>query len=161
MAAGSSVLQYTALYCGWKACRRQGCIAIQPGVLWQETELLVSQGRQLCRDTARGSRLGAGPTRRRWAGRAGTGAQAAGTQGAGARGEHRRQADAGQARNRGARQAGTRQTGGTGVRGRAAWAAWARCWPGGCALDALGLFSTQFDSLLFLSQFLDIVREPG
>ena len=31
----------------------------------------------------------------------------------------------------------------------------------GCALGALGLFSTWFDSVLFLSQFLDIVREPG
>ena len=40
-------------------------------------------------------------------------------------------------------------------------------WPGraagpvGCALGALSLFSTRFDSVLFLSQFLDIVREPG
>ena len=31
----------------------------------------------------------------------------------------------------------------------------------GCALGTLGLFLTRFDSLLFLSQFLDIVREPG
>ena len=30
--------------------------------------------------------------------------------------------------------------------------------PAGCAL---GLFLTRFDSVLFLSQFLDIVREPG
>ena len=49
---GSSVLQYTALYCGWKGCRRQGCIAIQPGVSWHETRLPVSQDRQPCRDTA-------------------------------------------------------------------------------------------------------------
>ena len=33
--------------------------------------------------------------------------------------------------------------------------------PVGCALGALSLFLTQFDSVLFLSQFLDIVREPG
>ena len=33
--------------------------------------------------------------------------------------------------------------------------------PTGCALGALGLFLTQFDSVLFLSQFLDIAREPG
>ena len=31
----------------------------------------------------------------------------------------------------------------------------------GCALGALGLFFTRFDSVLFLSRFLDIVREPG
>ena len=31
----------------------------------------------------------------------------------------------------------------------------------GYALGALSLFLTQFDSILFLSQFLDIVREPG
>ena len=43
--------------------------------------------------------------------------------------------------------------------------AWAR--PGraaglaGFALDALNLFLTRFDSVLFLIQFLDIVREPG
>ena len=30
-----------------------------------------------------------------------------------------------------------------------------------CALGALSLFLTRFDSVLFLSQFLDIVREPG
>ena len=33
--------------------------------------------------------------------------------------------------------------------------------PAGCALGALSLFLTWFDSVLFLSQFLDIVREPG
>ena len=31
----------------------------------------------------------------------------------------------------------------------------------GCALSAFGLFLARFDSVLFLSQFLDIVREPG
>ena len=46
---------------------------------------------------------------------------------------------------------------GTGA-GRAAWAC---CWAVGCALGALSLFLTRFDSVLFLSQFLDIVREPG
>ena len=56
---GSSVLQYTALYCGWKSCGRPGCIAIQPGVSWHETRLPVSQDRQPCRDTAGlGARLG-------------------------------------------------------------------------------------------------------
>ena len=33
--------------------------------------------------------------------------------------------------------------------------------PTSCALGALGLFLTRFDSVVFLSQFLDIVREPG
>ena len=46
---------------------------------------------------------------------------------------------------------------GLGVRG----AAWACCWPTSCALGALGLFLARFDSVLFLSQFLDIIREPG
>ena len=40
-------------------------------------------------------------------------------------------------------------------------AAWAGCWAMGCALGALSLFLTRFDSVMFLSQFLDIVREPG
>ena len=31
----------------------------------------------------------------------------------------------------------------------------------GCALGALSLFSARFDSVFFLSHFLDIVREPG
>ena len=39
--------------------------------------------------------------------------------------------------------------------------AWACCWAAGCALGALSLFLTRFDSVLFLSQILDIVREPG
>ena len=33
--------------------------------------------------------------------------------------------------------------------------------PTGYALGALGLLLTRFDSLLFLSQFLDIVHQPG
>ena len=33
--------------------------------------------------------------------------------------------------------------------------------PAGCALGALSLFLARFDSVLFLIQFLDIVREPG
>ena len=44
---------------------------------------------------------------------------------------------------------------GTGV-GHATWAC---CWAVGCALGALSLFLTRFDSVLYLSQFLDIVRE--
>ena len=34
---------------------------------------------------------------------------------------------------------------------------WARGLAKGCALGALGLFLARFDSVLFLSQFLDIV----
>ena len=33
--------------------------------------------------------------------------------------------------------------------------------PVGCALVALSLFLARFDSVRFLSRFLDIVREPG
>ena len=33
--------------------------------------------------------------------------------------------------------------------------------PIGCALGALGLFLTRFDSVLFMSQFLDIVHKLG
>ena len=46
------------------------------------------------------------------------------------------------------------------ARGRASWAAGARAGQG-CALGALDLFLARFDSVLFLSQFLDIVRELG
>ena len=55
------------------------------------------------------------------------------------------------------RAAGARGAHCTGV-GRAAWAC---CWATGCALGALSLFLNRFDSVLFLSQFLGIVREPG
>ena len=56
--------------------------------------------------------------------------------------------------SRGAR--GVRSRGVAGTRpGR-----WARGLATGCALGALGLFSIQFDSALFLSRFLDIIREP-
>ena len=54
---------------------------------------------------------------------------------------------------RGARAAG-RGSGEAGARG-------ARGLPTGCALGALDLFSIRFDSILFMSRFLDIVREPG
>ena len=54
-----------------------------------------------------------------------------------------------------------RTRGARGARGMGARrAAWACCWVVGCALGALSLFLTRFDSVLFLSQFLDIVREP-
>ena len=46
-----------------------------------------------------------------------------------------------------------------GARGTQAWVRPGRAvGPVGCAL---GLFLTRFDSVLFLSRFLDIVREPG
>ena len=46
---------------------------------------------------------------------------------------------------------------GTGA-GRTAWAC---CWVVGYALGAFSLFLTRFDSVLFLSQFLDIVHVLG
>ena len=54
-----------------------------------------------------------------------------------------------------ARQAGARRS------GRVRSGRWACGLASGCALGALGLFSIRFDSVLFLSRFLDIVREPG
>ena len=48
-----------------------------------------------------------------------------------------------------------------GCAARALGAAWACCWAVGCALGALSLFLTRFDSVLFLSQFLDTVHEFG
>ena len=84
----------------------------------------------------------------RWAGRAGP---------AGRAGKWQAQAQASGSRRGRARRA----------RGRASWAAgarpgrWARGLATGCVLGALGLFSIRFDSVLFLSQFLDIIREPG
>ena len=69
------------------------------------------------------------------------------------------------------------QAGGAGARGALAGQqahghaerAWHRSWAcdlgaqagQGCALGALGLFLARFDSVLFMSQFLDIVCEPG
>ena len=63
------------------------------------------------------------------------------------------------------------QAGGSGTRGARSRALGARQGAGhvawtsglalGCALGALGLFSIRFDSILFLSRFLDVVCEPG
>ena len=146
---GSSVLQYTALYCGWKGCWRLGCIAIQHGVSWHETGLPVSQDRHPCRDTAGWVlvRAGVGAGERRAAGaREWAWARTAGA-------------------SESARTAGERQLGAS-VRARQGVAGaqpgrWARGLATGCALGALGLFSIRFDLVLFLSRFLDIVREPG
>ena len=64
----------------------------------------------------------------------------------------------------GARQ-GHAQARGTGARGARGTgprrAAWACCWAVCCALGALSLFLTWCNSVLFLNQFLDIVRDPG
>ena len=68
--------------------------------------------------------------------------------------------------------AGARAVGARGARGSrsgragqgwlgAGRVAWARGLALGCALGALGLFLARFDWIFFLSQFLDIVREPG
>ena len=176
-----SVLQYTGLY-----CREEGCgIVLQDGCSWLRTVLQYSllycrrrlgrlelyrntlrciatveerQGWTVLRysaqpshDTARrraaGARLGAGG---RWA-QVGAGAQAAWALG---RRPRSRSGTGAQAQATGSKRAGHGRLGGLG-------AAWVRCWPTGCALDALSLFLARFDSVLFLSQFLDIVREPG
>ena len=55
-----------------------------------------------------------------------------------------------------------RAAGACGARDTGAWhGRWACCWAVGCALGAFSLFLTRFDSVLFLSQFLDIVRDSG
>ena len=73
----------------------------------------------------------------------------------GAGGGRRMGRAAGEAQARGARQAGA------GRAGCARPGRWARGLATGCALGALGLFSVRFDSVFFLSQFLDVVRELG
>ena len=111
------------------------------------------------RQGARGRRLGAQGAR--WEGRHDMGARSAGGSASGRR--RCRQlgaagvgsAEQAAAGARGARQAGRRHA------GRARPRRWACGLATGCALGALGLFSIRFDSLLFLSRFLDIVREPG
>ena len=109
-------------------------------------------GEQALRGRARGTQAGAG-----WRGR----------RAARARG---RQAHRALALGRGRRAAagtGARGARGTGLAGRQApglgpgRAAWARLLATGCALGALGLFSIRFYSVLFLSRFLDIIREPS
>ena len=72
---------------------------------------------------------------------------------AGRRGRARRSGRAGRRRERGARGRGARH--GRWARDLGVLLGW------GCALGTLSLFLTRFDSILFLSQFLDIVREPG
>ena len=75
--------------------------------------------------------------------------------------------DAGAGARHGARAAGARAAGSgeRGLHSRGAADArpghWARGLALGCALGALGPFSIRFDSVFFLSQLLDIVREPG
>ena len=88
----------------------------------------------------------------RQAGRGARACEARGRQ-AGARS---RQAGSGRARQgaQGARRARGVQARGLCAPGRAGWAV-------GYALGALSLFLARFDSVLFLSQFLDIVCEPG
>ena len=64
-------------------------------------------------------------------------------------------------RGKHALQAGSARQAGAGRSRSARPGRWARGLATGCALGALGLFSIRFDSVLFLSRFLDIVREPG
>ena len=97
------------------------------------------------RQQARGALSGHGASRRE--GRAGSRR----VQALGKRARRRRWATAA----RGAPAAG-RGAHGLGARGTG----WARGLATSCALGALGLFSLRIDSVLFLSRFLDIVREP-
>ena len=124
-------------------------------------------------------RLGAhGARARGWVLGVGMGAGRACERGVGARGKRARRAGLTGGTGTGAagrRPHGRRAAAGTCARGAlkarlagrqarglgAGRAAWARGLAMGCALGALGLFLTRFDSVLFLNQFLDIVREPG
>ena len=110
--------------------------------------------------------------RGRWASERRARGTQAGTKGSRARAERRRawgqtlrEARRGAGGGRaGGRRAGRRQRRpGRAQQGRSRRAAWALDARAGqsCALGALGLFLAQFDSVFFMSQFLDIVREPG
>ena len=145
------------MYCGRKAGSREDCIAIQFHCI------VTRQGTWpgLYCNTATAS------TTRRAS--AGLGAQAAGARGraVGATRASRRRRQAGARGARGRKERGARQVRGArqapGARGARPAGR-----PGrglgvllGYALGALSLFLARFDSVLFLSQFLDIVREPG
>ena len=77
-----------------------------------------------------------------------------------ARGAHGKQARGASSSRSGARAVAGAERGKGAGRGRGPQPGLA-AGPANCTLGALGLFLTRFDSILFLSQFLDIVREPG
>ena len=166
IARGAIVLQLSAV--GWKDCIAIGWVGWQIALQYSLGQP-VSQDGRLCRDTALGAGwAGAGCAGRAWA--RGRAERAAGRAGVGRIGragvQSARGALGAQAcRARGAR--GRRAAGaaaGAGARGArgARLAGWqARGLALGCALGALGLFLARFDSVFFLSQFLDIVLKPG
>ena len=43
---GSSVFQYTVLYCGWNGCRRPNCIAIQNCIVTRGAGVGAQGGRR-------------------------------------------------------------------------------------------------------------------
>ena len=139
--------------------------------MYRNTNWVRRQGRWAGAGRRR-RRVGAGRTEcwaRMGAGRAGARhGQVRGARAATGAGRARQQARGARGNRRGARAAtgaGCARQQARGARGTQAQALGA--WPGrvagpaGCALGALSLFLTRFDSVLFLSQFLDIVREPG
>ena len=139
---------------GWQAVSNHS-----RSVLWLGKGLLGGSRYKICIMTEAAS------VARRWAGRAGRATGVRARRGGAEAGPRARWAHAGHGRRvvgaRGKR--GTGERGALGARGRQARGA-----PGlgaragqGCALCALGLFSALFDSVLFLSRFLDIAREPG
>ena len=159
------MLQYTGVYCNRGSWVRLGiCIAIQ--------KLYCDCGARARLDCIaiqwpakpRYSRGVAGS----WARKRGAGRAAGRGKRAGGRAGSRQGARAAGARTAGSCARGVRSRGAEGARpGRwarglgAGRAAWAHGLALGCALYALGLFSIRFDSVLFLSQFLDVVCEPG
>ena len=151
---GKVVSQYNLEYCGRRRgcpCRKAGsCVATRRWALgWGA---LGAQGARQAHDTGAGAGASVGHAGGR-------------REGVGSRRERRR-ADTGPTQSRGARQAGVagrrhgRATGRI-TRGRRAAQALGARGGQGCALGALGLFLARFDSVLFLSQFFDIIREPG
>ena len=118
-------------------CPRHRALGVRGALGWACAGVGAQQAQAWMLGPARGARTGAGSVDR----------QTLGVQGRAERRACDKQAR-GQALGAGGRRA----------RGRARQA---RGLATGCALGALGLFSYRFDSVFFLSQFLDIVRELG
>ena len=141
------------LYCNIGAWLEEDCIAIQKLYCDSRGSEMLDCVVTQSRDTASQAMTRQGAQQGRAGAQAGAGRRRHGRWARGALG---------------ARGAG-RAAAGAGARGRQAWGvrgatgriAWACCWTMGCALGALSLFLVRFDSVLFLSQLLDIVREPG
>ena len=145
------------MYCRLRAGQVVNCITIQHCIMrqWAGKEAMSRYNYCIVTEAKRGRWAGAGRAgARAWA--RGRALQAAGR--AGVERSGRAGVRSGTAGRAGSWVAGARQRAAGARAGRAGWA---RGLALGCALGALGLFSIHFDSVLFLSRFLDVVREPG